>query len=265
MVVLWEVRAHARWVRVSCCLVEVTAADRAAATVRREGASADAVGVSSVMRFAHDGSLCGGNLLGGASCKASPERGGAHQQRAEGFVPPRWQVAAALSAAVTIAQLIGDTPTFQAEPTPKKNTPQTPAALRERGVWGERGFSQRSRLSPQSSLSYSTMAGRGGSVSRRDHSPAYRRHAHLSGGTKPEETPNPNASRSSGERGLGGEGLLSEKPPLPPESPGIPRKFHHSNGYSVTGLSSFLPFSLRVSRRLSMDVAFVRTVGVKSL
>ena len=31
--------------------------------------------------------------------------------------------------------------------------------------------------------------------------------------------PNPNASRSSGERGLGGEGLLSEKPPLPPESP----------------------------------------------
>ncbi len=37
----------------------------------------------------------------------------------------------------------------QAEPTPKKHTPQTPAALRERGVWGERGFSQRSRLSPQ--------------------------------------------------------------------------------------------------------------------
>ena len=29
----------------------------------------------------------------------------------------------------------------------------------------------------------------------------------------------PNASRSSGERGLGGEALLSEKRPLPPESP----------------------------------------------
>ena len=40
-----------------------------------------------------------------------------------------------------------------------------------------------------------------------------------SGGTKHEKTPPPNASRSSGERGLGGEGLLSEKPPLPPESP----------------------------------------------
>ena len=34
--------------------------------------------------------------------------------------------------------------------------------------------------------------------------------------------PNSNASRSSGERGLGGEGLLSEKPPLPPESPVTP-------------------------------------------
>ena len=33
------------------------------------------------------------------------------------------------------------------------------------------------------------------------------------------ERPNSNASRSSGERGLGGEALLSEKRPLPPESP----------------------------------------------
>ena len=31
----------------------------------------------------------------------------------------------------------------------KEETTRTPAALRERGVWGERGFSQRSRLSPQ--------------------------------------------------------------------------------------------------------------------
>ncbi len=40
-------------------------------------------------------------------------------------------------------------PHSQAEPPMKKHTRQTPAALRERGVWGERGFSQRSRLSPQ--------------------------------------------------------------------------------------------------------------------
>ena len=32
---------------------------------------------------------------------------------------------------------------------PKEESTRTPAALRERGVWGERGFSQRSRLSPQ--------------------------------------------------------------------------------------------------------------------
>ena len=34
-----------------------------------------------------------------------------------------------------------------------------------------------------------------------------------------QKRPNPNASRSSGERGLGGEALLSEKRPLPPEFP----------------------------------------------
>ena len=61
----------------------------------------------------------------------------------------RWQVAAALSAAVTTPKPIGDRPHSQAEPSPKKRTL-------------------------------------------------------------------PNASCSSGERGLGGEGLLSEKPPLPP-------------------------------------------------
>ena len=35
----------------------------------------------------------------------------------------------------------------------------------------------------------------------------------------PKKRPNSNASRSSGERGLGGEALLSEKRPLPPASP----------------------------------------------
>ena len=38
-------------------------------------------------------------------------------------------------------------------------------------------------------------------------------------GSLSERRVNPNPSRSSEERGLGGEGLLSEKPPLPPESP----------------------------------------------
>ncbi len=59
--------------------------------------------------------------------------------------------------------------------------------------------------------------GRGGSVSRRDHNQAAGTRVHLTGGTNYAGTPTPNASRSSGERGLGGEVLLSEKQPLPPE------------------------------------------------
>ena len=51
--------------------------------------------------------------------------------------------------AVTTTKLIRDTPTSQAEPPQQKYPTQTPAALRERGVWGERRFSQRSGLSPQ--------------------------------------------------------------------------------------------------------------------
>ena len=41
------------------------------------------------------------------------------------------QVTAALSAAVTTAEVIGDAPTFQAEPTLQKPPTQTPAAFRE--------------------------------------------------------------------------------------------------------------------------------------
>ena len=49
--------------------------------------------------------------------------------------------------------------------------------------------------------------------------PANRNPHPLSGGTPYAEATNANASRSSGERGLGGEALLSEKRPLPPASP----------------------------------------------
>ena len=67
------------------------------------------------------------------------------------------------------------------------------------------------------------LAGRGGSVSRRDHNPKTRKRAQLAWARKSEGKFKPIPSRSSGERGLGGEGLLSEKPPLPPESPRLPR------------------------------------------
>ena len=64
-----------------------------------------------------------------------------------------------------------------------------------------------------------TLHVRGGSVSRRGLNQVYRRHARSQAEPTLRSRPTPNASRSSGERGLGGEGLLSEKPPLPPEFP----------------------------------------------
>ena len=62
-----------------------------------------------------------------------------------------------------------------------------------------------------------TLAGRGGSVSRRDHNQAHRRRAQFSGGTNSEESHKPNASRSSGEEVWGGGASLREAA-SPPES-----------------------------------------------
>ena len=61
-------------------------------------------------------------------------------------VHSRKQVAAALSAAVTSTKLIGDAPNSQAEPTKKKDSSRTPAALRERGSGGEALLSEKRPL-----------------------------------------------------------------------------------------------------------------------
>ena len=58
-------------------------------------------------------------------------------------------VAAALSAAVTTTEQQETAPTLHGRTSPKERTSLFPAALRERGVWGERRFSQKKRLSPQ--------------------------------------------------------------------------------------------------------------------
>ena len=70
-------------------------------------------------------------------------------------------------------------------------------------------------------VSYPTLAGRGGSVSRRDHNHPAGNRTPLTGGTNQEETHTPNASRSSGEGGWG-EALLSEKRHLPQNLPSLP-------------------------------------------
>ena len=63
-----------------------------------------------------------------------------------------------------------------------------------------------------------TLAGRGGSVSRRDHNQANRRYAQLTGGTNYAEVPKPNASYSSGE-GVWGRGASLREAASPPASP----------------------------------------------
>ena len=62
----------------------------------------------------------------------------------------RWQVAAALSAAVTTTKQQGTASTLQAEPTQKNRPSRTPAALRERGSGGEALLSEKRPL-PQRS------------------------------------------------------------------------------------------------------------------
>ena len=100
-------------------------------------------------------SLCGGSRLGGAFRKASPERGGARRRRAEGFVPQRWLVAAALSAAVTFAPKQGNAPNFHGRASSEQESSLFPAALRV-GARGRR-FSQRSGLPRKTPYSLFTL------------------------------------------------------------------------------------------------------------
>ena len=102
------------------------------------------------MRFAHDCSFCGRSQEGISPLR---RRGGGFPIAPAtpsgpclltGIGATRWLVAAALSAAVTSANLQGTAPNSQAEPSQQNQPCQTPAALRE-GARG-RGFSQRSRL-----------------------------------------------------------------------------------------------------------------------
>ena len=62
------------------------------------------------------------------------------------------------------------------------------------------------------------LAGRGGSVSRRDHNQAFRKRAHFQAEPTSKERLNPNASYSSGE-GVWGRGASLREAASPPESP----------------------------------------------
>ena len=112
------------------------------------------------------------------------------------------------------------------------------------------GHGQRALRSPFGNLRPPTLptmwrpmlAGRGGSVSRRDHNQAYRRSTQLTGGTNYAEATNLNASRSSG--GSAREGLLSEKPPPSHYSIPIALRERGSGGEALLSEKRPLPQNL---------------------
>ena len=64
-----------------------------------------------------------------------------------------------------------------------------------------------------------TLAGRGGSVSRRDRNQPAENRAHLTGGTKPKETPPPKRQPLFGREGSGGRGASLREAASPPSVP----------------------------------------------
>ena len=124
-------------------------------------------------------------------------------------------------AAVTTAPQHGIAPNSHGHTSPKERTSLFPATLRERAR--ARRFSQRSRRPPHRPPL--TSAGRGGSVSRRDHNPAARNRTQLTWAYKSEETYKPIPSYSSGE-GVWGRGASLREAASPPESP--PSRQHFS-------------------------------------
>ena len=116
------------------------------------------------MRVAHDSSFCGRSQGGISRLR---RRGGGRSPSDSFPIAPAtpsgahllidwyrgnsWQVAAALSAAVTTTKLIGERPHSQGRASPKKETTQTPATLWERGSGGEALLLEKRPL-PQSFL-----------------------------------------------------------------------------------------------------------------
>ena len=98
--------------------------------------------LSSVMRFAHDCSFCGRSQGGISTLRRRwlEGRGGSVSRRDHN-------------------QAVRNRATLQAEPTKKKGTRQTPAALRERGAGGEALLSEKRPLPQKHSLHHNRSLG----------------------------------------------------------------------------------------------------------
>ena len=145
--------------------------------------------------------------------KASPERGGARDMRAEGFVPHAAKVAAALSAAVTITKPIEDHPHSHGCASPKENQVYS-QLLFGRGFGG--GASLREAASPGTRRS---IKGHGGSVSRRDHNSQNRKTRPRCMGANLRRKSQAYSQPLFGRGGLGRG--ASEKRPLPQNLPTV--------------------------------------------
>ena len=128
--------------------------------------------LSSVMRVAHDSFLCGGSQGGisplrrrgggrspSGSFPIAPAAPSAPHLQAC-IVPKRWQVAAALSAAVTTAKPIGDARTLHGCASPQERTSLFPDALRERVREGGRTPGEAASLREASATSIGAADGR---------------------------------------------------------------------------------------------------------
>ena len=151
-------------------------------------------------------------------------------------------VAAALSAAVTSAKLIGNRSHSQGAQAGRKDQLESSyssgGSARE-GLLLEKPPPSHMPRYPRVRRRTPAPHGRGGSVSRRDHSQAYRRRtAPLAGGASSGGKTNSNPSYSSG--GGPGEALLLEKRP-PPEFPHV---------LSIGGFMSFTHLHLHTEYSL---------------
>ena len=132
--------------------------------------------------------------------------------RAEGFVPHATKVAAALSAAVTTTQHLGDQPHSHGRTSPKEN--QAYSQLLFGKVFGG-GASLREAASP-GTLAQSKVAAALSAAVTITNLQETAPNSHGDASWEEKSSLFPAALR---ERGSGGEGLLSEKPPLPQRSP----------------------------------------------